>query len=416
MQSQLSQFIFTQPAPARFPDHSPDGLKAAMALAVSSALSLALGVSLIGCDKPPATQEPVRAVKVFAVGVEKMQSGAEFAAEVRPQIENRYGFRVPGKITVRAVEPGQRVKAGQLLLQLDAQDYLLAADAAKAQVTAAATNRNITAAEYKRFSELKEQNFISGAELDRRDAAVKSAEAQLEQAQSQLASQRNQTGYTKLVSDVAGVVVGVDAEAGQVVSAGQVLVRIAKDGPRDVVFSVPEDKVGLIEAKSLVRVRSWSDNASFTARVREIGATADPVTRTFQIKAGLDAGGNMPAIGTTVYAVPQVYERIDISVIKVPTSALKQDGISSAVWVLDPASMTIKSQAVEILTADGNDAVISKGLVPGMQVVAAGVHVLKAGEKVTLYKDRSAPAKALGSAAPVSAGVAKVPAENSDRK
>ena len=378
--------------------------------------AIALGLVLGACTKPPEVQEPVRAVRVFAVGIEKMQSGAEFAAEVKARIETKYAFRVPGKIAVRAVEPGQRVKAGQLLAQLDAQDYLLAAEAAKAQVSAAATNRNIAAAEFKRFSELKEQQFVSGAELDRRDAALKSAEAQLEQAQSQLASQRNQTGYTKLVADVSGIVVGVDGEAGQVVPAGQVVVRIAKDGPRDIVFAVPEDKVALIEMKSAVRVRSWSDNTSFGASVREIGATADPTTRTFQIKAGVEGADAMPAIGTTVYAIPQVYERKDIAVIKVPTSALKQDGISSAVWVLDPKSMTLKSQAVEILTADGNEAVISKGLQPGMQIVSAGVHVLKNGEKVTIYKDRSAPAKNLGGSVAVGAGVAKGSAEPTGRK
>lgn len=344
----------------------------------------------VGCSKPPAAEEPIRAVKVLTVGEEKMQSGLEFAAEVRAQIETRFGFQVAGKITQRAVEPGQRVKLGQLLAQLDARDYLLAADVAKAQVTAAATNRNLAAAEFKRFSDLKDQNFVSAVELDRRDATLKAAEAQLEQAQAQLASQRNQTGYTKLVSDVNGVVVSFDAEAGQVVPAGQPIVRIAKDGPRDIVFSVPEDRIALIALKSAVEVRSWSGASNIKAEVREIAATADPVTRTFQVKAGVLAGSEAPAIGTTVYATSKAFERKDISVIKLPTSALKQDGKSTAVWVLDRTSMTLKSQPVEVLTADGNDAVIGKGLQPGMLVVSAGVHVLQAGQKVTIYQDKSA--------------------------
>ncbi len=378
-------------------------------LAPSLMACIAVAV-LAACSKPEPVQEPVRAVKVVTVSSVKLESGAEFAGEVRARVESRFGFRVGGKLVQRAVEAGQRVKSGQLLAQLDARDYLLAADAAKAQVTSAATNRNLTVAEYKRFSELKDQNFISGAELDRRDAAVKGAEAQLEQAQAQLSSQRNQTGYTKLTSDVAGVVLGIEAEAGQVVAAGQTVVRIAKDGPRDVVFSVPEDKVALVTMGSAVEVRAWSGSATLKGTVREIAASADPVTRTFQVKVsmdGKDAAENLP-LGSTVNVMPQALSLAGIEVIKLPTSALKRDGKSTAVWVVDRPSMTVKSQNVEVVSAEGNEVVVSSGVTPGMLVVAAGVHVLQAGQKVALYKDKSGvgpearPAVASKPAAPAS--------------
>ncbi len=348
--------------------------------------------TVVGCSKPAPVQEPIRAVKVVTVSSSKMESGAEFSGEVRARVESRFGFRVAGKLVQRAVEPGQRVKVGQLLGQLDAQDYILAAEAAKAQVTSAATNRNLSVAEFKRFSDLKEQNFISGAELDRRDAAVKGAEAQLEQAQAQLSSQRNQTGYTKLTSDVAGVVVGVEAEAGQVVAAGQPIVRIAKDGPRDVVFSVPEDRVALVTMGSAVDIRAWSGSGTLKGVVREIAASADPVTRTFQIKVALDGkdGGDSLAIGSTVNVMPQALSLAGIEVIKLPTSALKRDAKSTAVWLVDKASMTVKSQVVEVVSAEGNDVIVSSGVTPGMLVVAAGVHVLQSGQKVTLYKEKTA--------------------------
>ena len=355
--------------------------------------ALALGVFLAGCSKPQPSVEPIRAVKVITVGVEKMESGAEFAGEVRARVESRLGFRVAGKIIRRPVEVGQRVVPGQLLAQLDSQDYRLAADAAKAQVTAAATNRNLADTEYKRFKELKDQNFISGAELERRDTALKAGEAQLEQAQAQLSSQRNQAAYTNLTAEVAGIVTAVEAERGQVVGAGTPVVRIAQDGPRDVVFSVPEDRVAMIKPGSQVSVRSWSSAGTRQGQVREVAAVADPVTRTYQIKVSLDAkdATAAPPLGATVYVVPQVFARTGIEVIKLPTSALKQDGKTTAVWVLDTATMTVKSQPVEIATADGNDAVIASGLQPGMVVVSAGVHVLQAGQKVTIYKDKTAP-------------------------
>ena len=179
---------------------------------------------------------------------------------------------------------GQRVEAGQVLAQLDPQDYKLAADAARAQLRAAGTNRDLAAADYKRYKELKEQNFISGAELERRDATFKAAQAQFEQAQSQLALQGNQASYASLVADVSGIVTAVDAEPGQVVVAGTQVVRIAADGMRDVVFSVPEDKVTSIRPGMLVKVRGWAQvaqTASTVAKVREVSASVDPATRTY---------------------------------------------------------------------------------------------------------------------------------------
>ena len=368
-------------------------------LAISLVMGLVLSLLLSACSKPEPTVEPIRAVKIVTVGVDRIESGAEFAGEVRARVETRLGFRVAGKITERPVEVGQRVKPGQLLAQLDSQDYRLAAEAAKAQVSAAATNRNLAATEYKRFKELKDQNFISGAELERRDTALKAGDAQLEQAQAQLSSQRNQAGYTNLTSDVAGIITAVEAERGQVVAPGTPVVRIATDGPRDVVFSVPEDGVALIKPGSAVTVRSWSSAGLRQGTVREVAAVADPVTRTYQIKVSLDEKdiASAPALGATVYVVPQAFARSGVDVIKLPTSALKQDGKTTAVWVLDTASMTVKSQPVVIATADGNDAVIASGLKPGMKVVSAGVHVLQAGQKVTIYKDKD---KALQPAAP----------------
>jgi pyruvate/2-oxoglutarate dehydrogenase complex dihydrolipoamide acyltransferase (E2) component len=209
----------------------------------ATALLLAGALSLLGCTKPTPTEEPIRAVKVITVGLASVQTGAEFAGEVRARVESRLGFRVGGKIVRRQAELGQRVKVGQILAQLDPQDYKLAADAGRAQVAAATTSRDLAAADFKRFKELRDQNFISSAELERREGAFKAAQAQLEQAQAQFSGQGNQAAYTTLVADVAGVVTSVDAEPGQVVAPGTPVVRIAQDGPRDVVFSVPEDRV-----------------------------------------------------------------------------------------------------------------------------------------------------------------------------
>ena len=353
----------------------------------TAAVLLVAATLLSACTKPPPAEEPIRSVKVMTVGMDTFQSGYEFAGEVRARVESRLGFRVAGKITKRQAEVGQRVKVGQLLAQIDPQDYKLAAEAARAQVAVAQTNRDLAAADFKRYATLKDQNFISGAELERRDTTLKAAQAQLEQAQAQLRSQGNQAGYANLVADVAGIVTAVEAEPGQVVTAGAPVVRIAQDGPRDVVFSVPEDKVADLKTGSAVSVRVWSENETLSGTVREVAASADPVTRTFPVKVALPADV-APPLGATVYATPKALSHAGTQVIKLPTSALRQDGKTTAVWVLDKASMTVKSQPIQIATADGNQAVVASGLAPGMLVVSAGVHVLSPGQKVTIYQSK----------------------------
>ena len=350
-------------------------------------LALAAALVLTACSKPAPPEAPVRSVKVMTVGMGPLQSSVEFAGEVRARVESRLGFRVAGKLSQRAVQLGEHVKAGQLLAQLDAQDYRLAADAARAQLAVAASNRDQAAADFKRFKELKDQNFISGAEFERRTTALKAAQAQVDQAQAQLASQGNQADYTRLTADVSGVVTAVEAEQGQVLSAGTTVVRIAQDGPRDVVFSVPEDKVAAIKVGSSVAVRVWAGSTNWQGLVREVAASADPVTRTFAVKVALGADAS-PALGSTVSVVPQALSQAGAAAIMVPTNALLQQSGKTLVWLLDPASMTVKAQPVEVLTADGNQVVIASGLTPGMQVVTSGVHVLSAGQPVTLYKEK----------------------------
>lgn len=355
-------------------------------------------LALAGCSRPAPPPEPLRAVKLVTVGSQAVQAQHEYAGEVRARVESRLSFRVAGKIVQRPVEAGQHVRAGQLLAELDARDYELAAQAARAQVSAAATQRDLAAADLERFSRLRAQNFISGAELDRREAALKSAQAQLAQAQAQLAAQGNQAGYTRLLADAPGVITSVDAEAGQVVAAGTPVVRIARDGARDAVFAVPEDRVAGVRVGQAVQVAAWAGGAPLAARVREVAASADPVTRTFLVKVALE-GGEPPPLGATVQVTladeaAQGAPAGAARLVHLPSSALRQDAGQTAVWVYDPASATVRSQAVQVQGLQGGDALISQGLEPGMQVVAAGVHVLAPGQKVSVYKPKSAPAQA----------------------
>jgi hypothetical protein len=344
-------------------------------------LSLAV---LAACQKPPVAQDPIRAVKVMTVGATQGTAELEYSGEVRARVESSLGFRVAGKVLSRSVEIGQRVQAGQLLAQLDPQDYRLAADATAAQVVVAQTNRDLAAADLKRYQDLRAQGFISAAELQRRQATLDAAQAQWQQAQAQNSVQGNQSGYTRLLADASGVITSVDANAGQVVAAGQPVVRLALDGARDVVFAVPEDKLALFKNGQAVTVRLWGSDKTLQAQIRDVAASADTVTRTFLVKAALPNGADA-VLGATVTVVKPARVSTAAATLKLPSSALRLDGSTTAVWVLDPANMTVKSQAIEVKTADGNEAVVTSGLNAGDQVVMSGVHVLTAGQKVSVF-------------------------------
>ena len=348
-------------------------------------VSVACLVGLSACKPPDNRPEPVRAVKLIQIQTSDVHAGVEFAGEVRARVESRLGFRVGGKLVVRHVELGQRVKPGQRLADLDPRDYELAADAARAQVRAALTQLELAQADFKRYQELKDQSFISGAELERRETTLKAAQAQWDQAQAQSRAQGNQVGYTRLMADHGGVVTAIEAEVGQVLAAGTPVVRVAQEGAKDVVIALPEDKLGLLKVGQTVAVKPWGTGPETKAQVRDIAASADAVTRTFTVKLSLPKGDGLP-LGSTVQVV---LPRTDVwsrqPAIQLPTSALRQEGGKTAVWVLDAASMTVRLQAIEIGTADGNQVVVSSGLQAGQEVVVAGVHVLSPGQKVTRY-------------------------------
>lgn len=340
--------------------------------------------TLAACSRPAPQAEPVRAVKLITVAVQSVRPEVEYAGEVRAQLESRLGFQVAGKLVQRLVQAGDAVRPGQLLAQLDGQDYALAAQAAQAQLAAAQTQRDLAQADWQRFSALKDQGFISGVELDRRRASLQSAQAQLEQAQAQAAAQRNQSDYTRLVAGAAGVVTAVLAEPGQVLAAGAPVVQLAHDGLRDVVVAVPEAARGHVKPGQTAQVRLWSQERMLAGVVREVAASADPATRTYAVKVAVQ-GAEQPALGASAY-VRLHLEPAASQVIKLPSTAVLEQAGASKVWEWDARTSTVHARPVEIAGVDGNEVVIASGVHDGMQLVAAGTHVLSEGQKVSIYQ------------------------------
>ena len=360
-------------------------------------LSMALGLSLLtvlaACSKPEPQPEPTRAVRTQKVSTGSATTQQEYAGDIRARTETRLSFRVGGKLMSRTVNVGDEVKAGQVIAQLDPSDLKLGQDAAAAGLRAAQANWDQVSADLKRYQELHGQGFIGGAELERRQTAVKAAQATLDQARVQTSAQGNQTQYTRLVADAAGVVTGVDAEPGAVVGAGTPIVRLALAGSRDVVFNVPEDRVAsartLLKQPGALQVRLWGATGEpVRATLREIAAAADPTTRTFAAKADL-SGADVRLGQTATVAFPLAQRD---AVTRLPLAAVMEQGGKSVVWLLDAATMTVKPQPVQVAGADGNQVLVGGGVQPGQEVVTAGVHVLTAGMKVKRYIEPVRPA------------------------
>lgn len=338
------------------------------------------------CSKAPPQAEPVRAVRTMTLGLGEAGGNHRYAAEIRARSETRLAFRVGGRLAQRPVALGDSVKAGQLLAELDAQDFRLGQEAAQQAWVAASVNAQQAQADLERFKALREQGFISGAELERRSTASHAAIAQANQAKAQLALQGNQAGYSRLLAQAAGVVTAVDADPGTVLGAGAPVLRVAWDGPRDVVFSVPEDRIAAMRAlegkPGALSVQLWGDGQALPATLREVSAAADGSTRTFLAKA--DIGRVAVKLGQT--ATVNVALPAQPGVVKLPLAAVFQAQGQTVVWLLDPKTMTVRQQPVQVAGADGNEVVLKSGLSAGQELVTAGVHLLTSGQKVTRYQ------------------------------
>ena len=206
-------------------------------------------------DKTPV----IRPVMAMTVGAGDSAAGAVYSGEIRARHEGDLGFRVPGKITARVVDVGTNVKKGQVLARLDPTDNQMNADASRAAVAAAKTDLQFASAELDRYKTLFEKNFVAKTVLEQKSAIYDAAKSRLDQAESQAGITRNQVGYTTLVADQDSVITAVLAEAGQVVGAGQPVMRLARPEEKDVLISIPETRLAATRAAKEVAVRLWAN-------------------------------------------------------------------------------------------------------------------------------------------------------------
>jgi RND family efflux transporter MFP subunit len=288
---------------------------------------------------PPVPVGKLTLLKSFAqFGSWNSSPAAAPSKKVSPDKLNRairpnLSFQVGGKLVSRLVDVGDRVKKGQVLAKLDPQDLGLALQAAQAQYDAAATEHTQLKTDLDRAKTLKLQNFISQAELDRRQLALDAAASRLSQARAQLSTQSNQRQYGDLRAPNDGVISAVYAEAGQVMAPGQAVVQYANENEVQVSMAVPESRVADIQLGQAASVLLWSGKESLNAKVREVSPVADPVTRTFAVLLDVTDPGKSTRFGMS--ATVQFSKAAQSNAFKLPISALVAEHTGAFVWVFD---------------------------------------------------------------------------------
>jgi multidrug efflux system membrane fusion protein len=362
------------------------GACGSLRLASVGAIVLAAAV-LAACSRPVPVVQDIRPVRAMVLTPANVDVVAEFPGDVRPRYESRLGFRIGGKIVARKVDVGSMVRRGQVLMQLDPIDQQLLQAQGKANLAAAESNLALAKSDLARYQNLRQKNFVSPAVLETKEAAFKAAAASEEQARAAWRNQSNQAGYATLVSDADGVVTAIEAEAGQVVTAGTPVIRVARTDEKEMVISIPEDKVNSLRQPPALRVRLWATPGQvMTGKLREVSPVADPATRTYTARISLPDAP--PTVQLGMSGSVDFVGNSGRPMLRLPLSALLQEKGATAVWVVENGA--VRLVPVKLESAAGNDIIVGAGLKGGETVVTAGVHLLKPGQKVKILGEELA--------------------------
>jgi multidrug efflux system membrane fusion protein len=345
---------------------------------ISLLATLTAAAFLGGCgahDAPPAATPTV----MVQAASRAPAGGSIYSGEIRARYEFDVAFRVGGKIAARLVDAGAQVKAGQALAQLDPADLELNASSTRAQLAAAESDFATARAERERYAGLVKQKFVSAAAFEAKDNAFNSTRARLAQAQAQNKISGNQASYGTLSSDKPAIVTAVLADAGQVVSAGQAVMRLARPEEKEVSIAVPESRLAALKPGQIVTVNLWADPKIIVqGKVREIAPAADTATRTFLVRINLTNPPPDIQIGMTARVA--IGDSLATPLL-VPLSAVSDRGQGPQLWLVQDGKATPRAVQVAQFREDG--ATIASGLTEGEIVIISGLNRLTPGMAVT---------------------------------
>ncbi|UCV23024.1 efflux RND transporter periplasmic adaptor subunit [Ferribacterium limneticum] len=356
-----------------------------------------LPIALAACSDAtssidPRTQAPLVRIAPVATAI---QAEPSFSGVVAARVQSDLGFRVPGKILERLVDAGQTVKRGQALMRIDPTDLKLATRAHDEAVAAATARARQTAEDESRYRDLVSAGAVSASAYDKIKAAADSARAELKAAQAQADVAHNETGYAVLLADSDGVVVETLGEPGQVVGAGQVVVRVAHAGRREALIALPESLRPAIGSAG--RATLYGSGLTGAAKLRQLSDAANPQTRTFEARYVLEGRLADAPLGSTVSI--EIQSGRATPALQIPVSALFDQGKGPGVWLLkgqedQGQGLQATWRAVQVAGLSGESAAITGGLAAGDRVIVLGAHLLHEGEAVRLADSSAAPGAA----------------------
>ena len=349
---------------------------------------LAVATVLASCKPDTKVEAPeIRPVRTVTAAKGKAGETVVLTGHVQAEDEPAFAFRIAGRMIERPVNVGDRVEAGQVLAKLDPENELNELRSAESTLAAAQGQLTYARGDFDRQRQLLANGHTPRARFDQSQNALQSAQSQVDNAEAQLRIARDRVSWTTLEADAPGTVTARGAEPGEVVQAGQMIVRLARQGGRDAVFDVPAQLLRSAPSESEITVRLTDDpSVTATGRVREIAPQADPVTRTFEVKVGLSDPPQSMRLGATVTGSVKLESE---PVISIPASALTELNRQPAVWIVDPKNLTVSMRNVELLRHDPGTVVIAQGLDTGDIVVTAGIQALHPGQKVRLLGSSS---------------------------
>ncbi|MFL6605788.1 MAG: efflux RND transporter periplasmic adaptor subunit [Steroidobacteraceae bacterium] len=360
-------------------------------------LALAVGVwaatmNLTACTPSHSAQDPRTVPQLVQVALTQPAEagGRAFTGVVSARVQSNLGFRISGKVIERLVDSGQAVHQGQPLMRLDRTDYTHGITAQVGNVDAARARLQQTAADEARYSGLVSSGAVSQSSYDQVKAAADSARAMLSAAEAQLKVAQNDGAYATLVSDADGTVIEALAEPGQFVSAGQIVVRVARAGAREAAVNLPETlRPALSSTAHATLYGANADSATrYPARLRQLSDAADPLTRTFEARYVLDGAAAKAPLGATVTVY--LKESESAGALSVPLGAIDDEGRGPGVWLLDRQSSSVSYQSVRLIRFDGERAIVSAGIHIGDPIIAVGGHFLHEGQRVQVAEARVA--------------------------
>lgn len=357
---------------------------------VFSAVISALPLALVACGEKkqsdPRTEAPlVRAATIQGAVV----ASRAFTGTVAARVQSDLGFRVSGKVLERLVDTGQTVKRGQPLMRIDPADLKLAAHAQQEAVAAARSRAQQTAQDEARYHDLRGTGAISVSAYDQVKAAADAAKAQLNATEAQAEVARNASRYTELVADADGVIMETLVEPGQVVNAGQVVVRVAHAGRREAIIQLPETLRPAVGSVGLATLFG-KEGVTVPTRLRQLSDAADRLTRTFEARYVLDGDLSNAPLGTTVtIQIPDAHPTTQGG-LSVPIGSLFDAGKGPGVWVIQGEPAKVSWRPVTVQRLGDDSARIAGQLKQGDRIVALGTHLLREGEQIRVAGEAAA--------------------------